>query len=115
MAHSAPWPSNVSRFPVCKSSRLCGLIPSSLKEHRMRPTLRAATNLRAYLLIGVLLMMAGTLFAASSIYSFALNSIDGQPTPLANYKGKVIMVVNVASQCGYTPQYSALEANYEKY
>ena len=60
-------------------------------------------------------MVAGSLFAASGIYTFTLNSIDGSPAPLANYKGKVVLVVNVASQCGYTPQYSALEATYEKY
>jgi glutathione peroxidase len=64
---------------------------------------------------GALLIMAGSLFAASGIYTFTLNSIDGQPAPLAAYKGKVILVVNVASQCGYTPQYSALESIYEKY
>jgi glutathione peroxidase len=75
---------------------------------------------RGFLLSGALLIMAGltiagSLFAASSIYTFTLNSIDGKPAPLANYKGKVVLVVNVASQCGYTPQYSALEATYEKY
>ena len=52
---------------------------------------------------------------ARGIYSFTLNSIDGKPAPLADYKGKVVLLVNVASQCGYTPQYSALEAIYEKY
>src|SRR5579863_3875229 len=72
-------------------------------------------KVRTYLLCGALLIMAGSLFAASGIYSFTLNSIDGQPAPLADYKGKVILVVNVASQCGFTPQYSALEATYEKY
>jgi glutathione peroxidase len=72
-------------------------------------------KVRGYLLFGALLIMAGSLFAASGIYSFTLNSIDGKPAPLANYKGKVVLVVNVASQCGYTPQYSALEATYEKY
>jgi glutathione peroxidase len=72
-------------------------------------------TIRGYLLSGALLIMAGSLFAASGIYTFTLNSIDGQPAPLANYKGKVVLVVNVASQCGYTPQYSALEATYEKY
>jgi glutathione peroxidase len=72
-------------------------------------------KLRAYLLSGALLIMAGSLLAASSIYNFTLNSIDGKPAPLANYKGKVVLVVNVASQCGYTPQYSALEAVYKKY
>jgi len=64
---------------------------------------------------GALLIMATSLLAASGIYSFTLNSIDGKPAPLADYKGKVVLVVNVASQCGYTPQYSALEATYEKY
>ncbi len=61
-------------------------------------------------------MMAATLFAgAPGIYNFTLNSIDGKSAPLADYKGKVVLVVNVASQCGYTPQYSALESTYEKY
>jgi len=77
--------------------------------------LQSLVKVRGYLLFGALLIMAGSLFAASSLYTFTLNSIDGQPAPLANYKGKVVMVVNVASQCGYTPQYSALEATYEKY
>jgi len=63
-----------------------------------------------------LLFFAGALMAAEkTIYDFTLNSIEGQPVPLAAYKGKVIMLVNVASRCGFTPQYTALEAVYEKY
>jgi glutathione peroxidase len=76
---------------------------------------RKLNKLAAYLPFGVLLIMATSLFAASGVYSFTLNSIDGKPSPLADYKGKVVLIVNVASQCGYTPQYTALEAIYEKY
>jgi len=81
-----------------------------------RSYLQRLGTVRGYLLFGALFTMATTLFAAApGIYSFTLNSIDGKPAPLADYKGKVVLVVNVASQCGYTPQYSALEAIYEKY
>jgi glutathione peroxidase len=74
-----------------------------------------SSRVGTYLVFGVLLIMATSLFAASGIYGFTLNSIDGKPAPLADYKGKVVLLVNVASQCGYTPQYSALESIYEKY
>src|SRR6202451_1912612 len=72
-------------------------------------------NPRIYLLLGMVLLMAGTTFAASNVYDFTLPNIDGKPMPLAVFKGKVVLMVNVASQCGYTPQYTALEAIYEKY
>jgi glutathione peroxidase len=58
---------------------------------------------------------AATLAADKSVYDFTLKAIDGQPAPLAAYKGKVVLLVNVASRCGFTPQYAALEALYEKY
>jgi len=67
------------------------------------------------LFLMLLLLPALALAASKSVYDFTLNSIDGQPSPLSSFKGKVVMLVNVASKCGYTPQYSALESTYEKY
>jgi len=69
--------------------------------------------MRKNLLTGMI--MAASLFGASSALDFTLNSIDGQASPLSQYKGKVVMIVNVASLCGFTPQYTGLEAVYEKY
>jgi glutathione peroxidase len=65
----------------------------------------------------VIFALLGTSLMAAdkTVYDFTLNSIDGQATPLSNYKGKVVLLVNVASRCGFTPQYSALESIYEKY
>jgi glutathione peroxidase len=59
--------------------------------------------------------MATSVFGASSVHDFTLNSIDGQAAPLAAYSGKVMLIVNVASRCGFTPQYAGLESLYEKY
>src|SRR6202521_5403121 len=69
---------------------------------------------RAYFIGLVALLMSASLFAAASIYEFTLPSIDDKPLPLANFKGQVVLVVNVASRCGFTPLYSALESTYKK-
>lgn len=52
---------------------------------------------------------------AASLTEIALKDIDGKDTSLKAYKGKVVLVVNVASKCGLTPQYDALEATQKKY
>src|ERR1700679_773794 len=69
----------------------------------------------APLVFGLLFCAAAVIAGGKSIYDFTLNSIDGQPTSLASYKSKVVMLVNVASRCGFTPQYTALESTYEKF
>ena len=51
----------------------------------------------------------------ASIYDFSANDIDGKERSLAEFRGKVVLIVNVASQCGFTPQYKGLEALHRKY
>ena len=50
-----------------------------------------------------------------SVYDFSATRLDGHEEALSAYRGKVLLIVNTASQCGFTPQYSGLQALYEKY
>src|SRR6266540_5239526 len=63
------------------------------------------------------LFIAMTTIAADSadLTSIPLKDINGKDTSLKAYRGKVLLVVNVASKCGYTPQYAGLEASYRKF
>lgn len=51
----------------------------------------------------------------SVLHDFSVSTIDGKPLPLSGYKGKAVLVVNVASQCGLTPQYAGLEKLHEEF
>ncbi|MCX6625767.1 MAG: glutathione peroxidase [Acidobacteria bacterium] len=69
--------------------------------------------MRLFATLGFLMTL--TAFGAGSIYDYQLKTIDGAPLPLAGYKNKVVLLVNVASQCGYTPQYAGLQRIWDKY
>ena len=53
--------------------------------------------------------------ANDSLYNFEVKTIDGSLTSLSEYRGKMLLVVNTASQCGFTPQYKGLEELYQKF
>lgn len=67
---------------------------------------------RTALLVLLLLTTPGH---AMTAFDFSFDSIDGQPLPMAGFRGKAVLVVNTASQCGFTPQYTGLQALWAKY
>jgi len=73
------------------------------------------------LMVGGLLIIAGygeeqkTEGKLASVYDFTMNDIDGKPVKLEEFRGKVLLIVNVASKCGFTKQYAGLEKLYETY
>jgi glutathione peroxidase len=71
--------------------------------------------MKSIAVLSTVLLMQASLALADSVYDIKVKDIDGKPTTLADYKGKVLLIVNVASHCGLTPQYKGLEAAYEKY
>ena len=59
--------------------------------------------------------MKGEVKNMQSIYDFTVNDVGGKPVKLSQFKGKVILIVNVASKCGFTPQYEGLQKLYSEY
>ena len=86
---------------------------------------------RTLIILSAVIAVAGLLVAAvvyryffyspyippvqGSVYDFTMKNIDGQDVRLDAYRGQVVMIVNTASKCGYTPQYEGLQALYDKY
>jgi glutathione peroxidase len=68
-----------------------------------------------FFLLATIMTTVFSIHAAGSLYDIPLKDIDGKDATLKPYAGKVLLVVNVASKCGFTPQYTALEATYQKY
>ena len=62
-----------------------------------------------------MIVLSSIVNAQSSIYNISLNDINGAPIDLNNFRGKYIMFVNVASECGFTKQYKDLEVLYQKF
>jgi glutathione peroxidase len=65
--------------------------------------------------VAAVMMVAAAPAAVKSAYDIQMTAIDGKPLPLSRYKGQVMLVVNTASFCGFTPQYEALQKVHETY
>jgi glutathione peroxidase len=66
-------------------------------------------------MLSMILSVLTLVLAPPAALNFTMNSLDGKPVDLAKYQGNVVLMVNVASQCGYTPQYEGLEELHKRY
>jgi glutathione peroxidase len=89
--------------PALAGLSLMNLLADPATNAPVAPTLPAATN------------AVPPAPAAPSLYNFTVNSLDGKPVDLGQYRGHVTLVVNTASKCGFTPQYAGLEKLYQDY
>ncbi|MEQ8532606.1 MAG: glutathione peroxidase [Imperialibacter sp.] len=66
-------------------------------------------------LLYLLILLSSTAMAQESFYDFKMTSIDGETIDFSKYKGQKVLIVNTASECGYTPQYEDLQALHEQF
>lgn len=67
------------------------------------------------IIVALLIGMITTITADETFYQFKMKNLDGDEVALSDYEGNVVLIVNVASKCGFTPQYEGLQTIYEKY
>lgn len=85
------------------------------KRRRGLYTALGITTVLGFAGMGYLALMGGAVAAEGSAYDYSFTSIDGAPLPLEQYRGKTVLLVNTASECGFTPQYEGLQALWEQY
>jgi glutathione peroxidase len=77
--------------------------------------MRTILAVSTFVFVPLAALAAGGPMSADSLYALKTTTLQGQPADLSQYAGEVALVVNVASQCGFTPQYAGLEKLYEEY
>jgi glutathione peroxidase len=90
-------------------------LPGALPPFDNPPFPANVAAMKTFALLATFAFMTTIATRAASIYDIPVKDIDGTATNLSAYKGKVMLIVNVASNCGFTKQYTALELTYEKY
>ena len=110
--------STTNRAQVGRGVTGLNVIASHLVSLAAFDSAPSSTNnpyMKTIALLATVIAMTTLATHAESIYDLKLKDIDGKDTTLAAYKGKVLLIVNVASKCGYTKQYTGLESIYQKY